>query len=334
MKIVKTILTVFLFIGATSVFAQTRWNMHVAWPESNFHTQGVMEFANLVSERSNGQLEIVVNSGGSLGFEGQEILRVVRNGTLPIAEVLMGNVQGTEPIFGLTSLPLLVEDYEGSRALYKAAKPAYEAALERNNQMLLYAVPWPPSGMFTKNEVTTPGGFGDLKVRTYDSNSAEFVEGLDAQGVAIPFSELFTALSTGLVNSVLTSTPTGVDASLWEVTDYFERINYAFPLNMVTVNADMFSNLPQEAQDALLEAAQEVEQMQWEASRQADQDSQSTLTENGITVVNEVSSELNSAMQEVADSLKESWLSDAGQEGQQVLNTFDSSGSSTGGNSN
>ena len=243
MRAIEVVLTLFLFTCLTGASAQTRWNMHVAWPESNFHTQGVMEFANLVGEKSNGQLQIVVNSGGSLGFEGQEMLRVVGNGTLPIAEVLMGNVQGTEPIFGLTSLPLLVEDYEGARALYETAKPAYEAALERNNQRLLYAAPWPPSGMFTKSEVTTPGGFGGLKVRTYDSNSAEFVEGLNAQGVAIPFSELFTALSTGLVNSVLTSTPTGVDASLWEVTDYFERINYAFPLNMVTVNADMFSRV-------------------------------------------------------------------------------------------
>ena len=68
----------------------------------------------------------------------------------------------------------------------------------------------------------------------------------------------------------------------------------------------------------------EIEQTQWEASRQADQDSQSTLTENGITVVNEVSGELNSAMQEVANSLKESWLSDAGEEGQQVLDGFNS----------
>ena len=61
----------------------------------------------------------------------------------------MGNVQGDEPVFGLTSLPLLVSSYDEARALYDAAKFAYEAALERNNQRLLYAAPWPPSGFFT-----------------------------------------------------------------------------------------------------------------------------------------------------------------------------------------
>ena len=322
MKLLRLIPIVFLFIFAASVFAQTRWNMHVAWPESNFHTEGVLRFAELVGERTNGGLNIVVQSGGALGFEGQEMLRVVGNGTVPIAEVLMGNVLGSEPVFGLTSLPLLVEDYEGARALYDAAKPAYEAALERNNVMLLYAVPWPPSGVFTKEEVTTPSGFNTLKVRTYDSNSAEFVQGLDAQGVALPFSELFTALSTGLVNAVLTSSSTGVDATLWEVTGYFARIDYAYPLNMVIVNREMFEALPEETQQAVLDAAAEVEQMQWEASRRADEEALSRLREGGITMVDEVSGELNSAMQEVAASLEEAWLEEAGEMGQEVLNRF------------
>ena len=322
MKLPRLTLAVFLFIFTASVFAQTRWNMHVAWPESNFHTEGVLRFAELVGEKTNGGLNIVVQSGGALGFEGQEMLRVVGNGTVPIAEVLMGNVLGSEPIFGLTSLPLLVEDYEGARTLYDAAKPAYETALERNNIMLLYAAPWPPSGVFTKEEVTTPSGFNTLKVRTYDSNSAEFVEGLDAQGVALPFSELFTALSTGLVNAVLTSSSTGVDGTLWEVTNYFARIDYAYPLNMVIVNREMFNALPGEMQQAVLNAAAEVEQMQWEASRRADEEALSRLREGGITMVNEVSSELNSAMQEVAASLKEAWLKEAGEMGQEVLDRF------------
>ncbi len=320
---VGKIILVALLLASGLALAQTRWNMHVAWPESNFHTQGVINFANLVSEKSNGDLEIIVNSGGSLGFQGQEILRVVRDGTLPIAEVLMGNVQGDEPLFGLTSLPLLVSSYDEARALYDAAKPAYEEALERNNQRLLYAVPWPPSGFFTESEITSPGDLANLKVRTYDSNSAEFAENLGAQGLAIPFSELFTALSTGLINSVLTSTPTGVDASLWEVQDYLTRINYAFPLNMVTVNRDAFESLSEETQQAVLDAAAEVEAAQWEASRQADDTSQATLEENGITVVTEVSPELEAAMEAAAETIQEAWLSEAGETGQDILNTFE-----------
>lgn len=313
-------LTALLF--ASLGFTQTRWTMHVAWPEANFHTQGVLNFADLVREKTGGSLEIDVNAGGSLGFQGQEVLGVVRDGTLPIAENLMGNAQGDEPLFGLSSLPLLVSSYDEARSLYETAKPAYEAALERHNQLLLYAAPWPPSGIFTKSPLTAPSDFEGLKMRTYDANSATFAEGLGAQGLAIPFSELYTALSTGLINSVLTSSQTGVDASLWEVTNDFTRIGYAFPLNMVTVNLDAFNKLSEAEQSALLEAAAETETAQWEASEAADETSVATLESNGMTVTSDVAPELAEAMKAVAADLEASWLELAGEEGANALTSF------------
>lgn len=320
--VLATLLAMLLATLLSFAAAQTRWTMHVAWPETNFHTQGVLDLAERVEAATDGGLVIDVNAGGSLGFQGQEILRVVRDGTLPIAEVLMGNLQGDEAIFGLTSLPLLVGDYDEARALYEAARPAYEAALERHGQLLLYAAPWPPSGIYTKEPLASPDDLQGLKMRTYDANSASFAEGLGAQGLAIPFSELYTALSTGLINSVLTSSQTGVDASLWEVTDHFTRINYAFPLNMVTVNRRAFEALPEEQQRALREAAAAVEEVQWQRSAEADDASAATLAEQGMTVSAEVSPELQTAMEEVAARLEQEWLEFAGDAGRQALDAF------------
>ena len=320
----KRFLAVAITVLATSVpsFAQTNWNMHVAWPETNFHTQGTLRFAELVNEKTGGSLDITVNAGGALGFQGQEVLGVVRDGALPIAENIMSNAQGDEPIFGLTALPLLVSSYDEARALYEAAKPAYEEALARNNQMLLYAAPWPPSGIYTEAVLGGPEDLAGLKMRTYDANSAEFAEGLGSEGLAIPFSELYTALSTGLINAVLTSSQTGVDASLWEVTGNFTRIGYAFPLNMVTVNMDAFNALSEEEQTALSEAAAEVEEMQWAASNEADETSISTLEENGMSVSDEVSPELQTAMDDVAAELEASWLELVGDAGADALNSY------------
>ncbi len=324
-KAVKKLLefTVAVLVFAFSAaLAQTNWNMHVAWPETNFHTQGTLKLAELVNEKTGGSLNITVNAGGSLGFQGQEVLGAVRDGTLPIAEDLMSNAQGNEPILGLTALPLLVGSYDEAWALYQAAKPAYEEVLARNNQMLLYTSPWPPSGMYTETALTAPSNLEGLKMRTYDANSAEFAKGLGAEGLAIPFSELYTALSTGLIDAVLTSSQSGVDASLWEVTNDFTRIDYAFPLNMATVNLDAFDALSEEEQAALLEAAAEVETIQWEASSGADDASVATLEENGITVSGEVTPELQTAMDAVAANLEASWLELAGDAGANVLGSY------------
>ncbi len=316
-----------VLLALTALFAlgfagATRWDMHVAWPPANFHTKGVMRFADLVKAKSGGKLEIVVHPGGALGFKGAEILRVVRDGTLPIAEVLMGNVQGDEPIFGLTSLPLLAGSYDDAWRLYQIAKPYYEKALERNNAMLLYAVPWPPSGLYAKKLLKSTADFKGLKVRTYDANSAEFVRLLGAEGIAIPFSELYTALSTGLVNAVLTSTVTGVDAKLWEVTSYFHRINYAYPLNMVIVNKAMFERLPKDVQEAVLAAAKQVEKEQWNNSKKADLASELALKNHGMTVVKNISPELQKAMKSAAKKLWDKWLALAGEEGKAIFKAY------------
>ncbi len=316
----RWLLLLIVLLGSFSMAQQ--WTMHIAWPEGNFHTKGVIKLAELVSEKTNGEFNIDVNAGGALGFKGQEVLGVVRDGTLPIAEVFMGSAQGDEPIFGLTSVPLLVSSYDEAAELYKIAKPYYENALAKHNSLLLYAVPWPPSGIYTKNPLKSPDDLKNLKMRTYDSNSAKFAEGLGAQGLAIPFSELYTALSTGLINAVLTSSQTGVDASLWEVADYFTRINYAFPLNMVIVNKDAFNALSQDKQQALLDAAAEIEEMQWQTSSKADAESAKTLEANGMTVSSDISPELATAMSKVASDIEAEWLKLAGEDGKAVLDSF------------
>ncbi len=318
----KKVLLALAVLFALGYAGAERWDMHVAWPPANFHTKGVVRFADLVKAKSGGALEIVVHPGGALGFKGAEILRVVRDGTLPIAEVLMGNIQGDEPVFGLTSLPLLAGSYEDAWRLYQIAKPYYEKALERNNAKLLYAVPWPPSGLYAKKLLKSTSDFKGLKVRTYDANSAEFVRLLGAEGIAIPFSELYTALSTGLVNAVLTSTVTGVDAKLWEVTSYFHRINYAYPLNMVIVNKRAFERLPAKVQEAVLAAAEEVEAEQWKNSKKADLASELALKNHGMTVVKEITPELKKAMQAAAKKLWDKWLAIAGEDGKAIFKAY------------
>ncbi len=321
MKKIASVLMAVLMIAGLGM-AKTKWDMHVAWPMGNFHTKGVIKFADLVAKKTGGDLSIVVHPGGALGFKGQEVLGAVRSGTLPIAELFMGNARGDDPIFGLTSVPLLVKDYDEAWKLYQIAKPYYEAALEKQNAKLLYAVPWPPSGIYTKKMLKSAADFHGLKIRTYDSNSAEFVTLLGGQGIAIPFSELYTALSTGLVNGVLTSTQTGVDAKLWEVTNYFHRINYAFPLNMVFVNKKAFDSLPADEQKAILDAAAEVEAYQWKESHKADLASSIALKNHGMQVVSNITPQLQKAMEDAAQKILAKWVKEAGPDAQKVLDAF------------
>lgn len=317
----------FLLIGlAGFAFAQdvVRWDMHVAWPEANYHTQGAQRFAERVSERSGGRLEITVHSGGALGYSGPEILRVVQRGALPIAEVFMPNVLGDEPIFGLSEMPI-VNEYDGAFELYQLGKPYYEQALARNNQRLLYVAPWAPQGLYTQNRIETAQDLSILRTRTAGPNVTRFVEEVGARALTIPFGELFSSLATGLIDSVVTSPETGVDASLWEVTDYFiEGFVPVLLTDMVTVNTDALGALPEEVREVVLEVAAELEGEMWELAQERQAVARETIQERGLTLIAEaeIPADIQAAREAAADAVLEAWLAEVGEDGQTIVEAF------------
>ena len=99
---------VVLCFSAMSVQAKTKWNANSVWPPNNDQTIALEEFAAKVKEATGGELEIIVSSGGALGFKGPELLKSVRDGLVPVSDMLISGVAGDEPIFQVVTLPFCV----------------------------------------------------------------------------------------------------------------------------------------------------------------------------------------------------------------------------------
>lgn len=261
-----------------------KMDLNAIYGATNFQTQGAMEFAELVKKYSNGSVVITVHPGGSLGFKGPELLKSVKDGQIPMSDILMGVVAGSAHVFGTSSLPRLAKSYDEARALYDACKPLYEKTAEKWNQKLLYAVPWPPSGLVTQKPVKAKADLAGIKTRTYDKNGAEFLRALGASPVSLPWGEVYASLRTGMIDSVLTSAVSTKDGKFWEVLSNFTQIDYAYPLNMVTINTDYWKALSREQQDAVLKAAAEIEKSQWTNSKNKNGEALKIIQEKGIKV--------------------------------------------------
>ena len=273
-------------LAAAPAMAQVQWDLSTVWPEENFHTVNAHRFADEVREATGGAVDIAVKSGGQLGFKGPEHLRAVRDGLVPMADVLNIQQIGDEPVLGTEGIPFLVSSAEELRALHEHLRPVYEEVAERNGQKILYMVPWPTQYLHMSGEpVSDLAALEGTKVRAPDKNAADMLDAVGMTGVLMPWGEVVPALASGAVSGVSTSAVSGVDGKFWEFLDAIYPTNHVWSSQMVTVNLDAWSELSPEEQATVEEIAARLEPEFWDISVAADGESLARLEEGGMSVV-------------------------------------------------
>ena len=101
-----------------------------------------------------GKLAIKVYPNASL-FPATAIKSAVRIGQAQVGEILISLHENEDPMFGIDVVPFLAASYDEARKLWAASKPAIERRLAAQGLMVLFAVPWPPQGIYAKKEINT-----------------------------------------------------------------------------------------------------------------------------------------------------------------------------------
>ena len=313
---------IFIFGAVSDTIAKTKWDMHLNYPAGNFHSQGAQKFADRVKEATNGELTIVLHPGAALGFKGPELLRSVAEGQLVIAEVPTGMVEGDAPTLALTAQPFISTNAFEQRLLYQLAKPTYAKILKKFNQFSLYTSVWPFSGIYTQRAIRSESDLKGLKMRVYDGTGLAFGETTGIAARKMPFSEVYPAMKAGLLDSMYTSSVSGVDAKAWEILKYFTPINIVGPVNMINVNIDAWNKLPKNIQETVLEIAAQMEDEMWNLAGDMDRKSRATLIENGM-VIDPVDKQFRSELDAVGKKLRSTWAEKAGSDAQKILQEYD-----------
>lgn len=305
---------------AGSVSAQTKWDLPAAYPESNFHTENLVQFAKDVEKLSNGKLKITVHANASL-FKAPEIKRAVQGGQAQIGEILLVNFQNEWPIFGADGIPFLADSYDSAAKLWKAQKPMLDKKLGEQGMMVLYSVAWPPQGIYTKRQLNSAADMKGLKWRAYSPATARIAELVGAQPVTVQQAELSQAMATGVIDSYMSSGATGYDTKTYEYIKNWYDTQAWLPKNAVIVNKAAFNALDKPTQEAVLKAAAEAETRGWAMSKKANTETLEKLKANGMQIL-QPSAQLKADLKKVGDEMLKEWLQKAGPEGQQLVDAY------------
>jgi TRAP-type transport system periplasmic protein len=305
---------------ASAAQAQTKWDLPAAYPATNFHTVNLQAFADDIEKATGGKLKITVHANASL-FKAPEIKRAVQGGQAQIGEVLLVNFQNEWQIFGADGLPFLADSYDESVKLWKVQKPLLDKKLADQGMMALYAVPWPPQGIYSKKPLNAAADLKGMKWRAYSPATSRIAELVGAQPVTVQAAEVSQAFATGVTESMMSSGSTGADAKLNEHVKYWYDTQAWLPKNAVLVNKAAFDALDAATKAAVLKAAADAEVRGLAASKRANVDSLEKLKAGGMQIL-PPSAQLKADMKKVGDTMLKEWLEKAGPEGKQLVDAF------------
>jgi len=321
MKKITALLAACAAVSVTAAVASAEtWDMPLAYPATNFHSENAVEFAACVAEGTDGALEIVTHPNGSL-FSGSDIKRAVQTGQAPIGERLISAHANENPLFGIDSVPFLATSFEASEKLWAAAEEKMKEVLEAQNLVYIYAVAWPPQGLYGKQEFNGIEDLQGVKFRAYNAATARIAELAGMAPVQIEAAELSQALATGVVDSFISSGSTGVDSKVWESLTHFYDVQAWLPRNIVFVNKSAFEGLDEATQQVLLDCGATAGA---EGTRIAEELTAGYLEElraNGMTVA-EPSDQLREELNGLGETMTEEWIAAAGDDGAAIIEAY------------
>ncbi len=283
--ILRGVATVSWLLVSGVSLAATQWEMPTGYPANNFHTENLQKMADDVEKATAGKFKIVLHPNGEM-FKANEIKDAVQSGKAQIGEVFMSILSKENSVFGVDSVPFLATSYPDAQRLWQASKPVMEKLLTQQGIMLMYAVPWPPQGIYVNKPLNSAVDMKGLKWRAYNPATTRIAELAGAQPVTIQAAELGKALSNGTINSFMSSSATGVDTKVWESLSHFYTVNAWVPKNMVIVNKKAFDALDKPSQVALGKAIADAEKRGWKTSEEKNKGFLEVLAKNNMQVVN------------------------------------------------
>lgn len=298
------------------------WDMPTEQSQTSLTGVADLAFAAAVAERTGGAIQITVHFGGALGYRSTDQYDAVTTGAVVLADTYTGPIVGYDPVWQVSALPFLTGGIADARRLHDAARATYEEILAGDGQILLYTIPWTPSGIWANGAIVEPADLAGLRIRVYDPLGQLTFTAAGAAPVTLSFSDVVPQLTTGGINAVLTSAEGGFQNKFTDLLSHFTVINYASPLSIVHMNRDRWEALGDAEREAIAAAAAATEEMIWALAVTREQEVFAKMRAAGATIVEQPSEALATLLRSSAEAAIDGWLERAGERGAAILAAY------------
>jgi len=283
-------------VGAVAAITLATTAAHAAdWRGWNIHADGypntvaMDKFAELVAEKTNGEVTLQMFHGGTLGSQ-PDAIEQVRLGGLEIGNFNLGPIGPIAPEANVVSLPFIFKDVPHMFRVLNGEGGAKIA--EGMAAKGLVPLAWYDAGARSfyngTKPINAPADVAGMKVRVMNNDLySGMIAELGGNPSPMAFAEVYQSLKTGVVDGAENNWPSYESTGHFEVAGFYSLSQHLIIPECVCVNADAYNALTDEQKAAVKEAAMESAELQQElwAAREA---SSREMVEKAGVVTNEI----------------------------------------------
>lgn len=272
----------------------TRLRLSHQWPKASgpdgdFRSRLAQKFAERVTERTNGDVQVRVSPNGSL-VEADAQYQAMSQGTIDMSVFPVVYAVGQHPAFDVTTLPCLIQNHSQAQNWQNAPiGRRLESVFEQaGTKILVWNWNSLCQGVKEGPPIVTPDDVQNGSVwRGAGPRLEQLLEKVGASITSMDSSEIYSALQTGVLDGFATSPGSYRSYRLYEQTASYTsptENTLGFFFEPLLIGMQQFEELPGDVQTAFEETGASLQSFAYNASEQDDIFTEKTTKEAGVTV--------------------------------------------------
>lgn len=246
-------------------------------PQDYPTTQAAYKFAEMVSEKTNGRIQIDVYYGAQLGDE-KSVIEQLQFGAIDFTRVSISPLSEFDKSLNILQLPYLYKDADQMwRVLDGELGEKFLSNVSSSN---LIGLSWFDAGARnfynSKRPVTKLADLKGLKIRVQESQMMMgMVAAVGANATPMAYGEVYSALQTGVIDGAENNWPSFESTSHYEVSKYYVLDEHTRVPEMQMISKKTWEKLSAEDQKIIKECALEsakIERELWAAKEKASEE--------------------------------------------------------------
>ncbi|MGI8313763.1 TRAP transporter substrate-binding protein [Halobacillus mangrovi] len=255
-------------------FKEQTWKIGFNTVEGSVRDVAAKKFKETVEAETDGAVTVEIYPNEELG-SAQEMIESVQVGALDMQIAGANMMANTIPEYATLSLPFLVKDFEEAHAILDSEIGDKLKAMGEEQGIKVLSDVELGFAQITNNvhPINKPEDLEGLKMRSpNDKSLIETFKALGSSVSTMPFTEVYLALSQGVVDGQFNPLDAIYETKFHEVQDHLALLNLTYYYSYFIMNQGAFDGLEPELQEIVQKAANDARDASYEFTASKDEE--------------------------------------------------------------